>query len=93
MWDKDDREADRRRLERGEGVLDTGHETPATTVQDAVYDETLSMPPHSLWPPVSALTLAGVFAMLLMGHYWIALAFVVLGAGTLMGWHRYEADA
>lgn len=35
MWDKEDREADSRRLDRGEGLLEHGHETPATTVQDA----------------------------------------------------------
>ena len=72
MWDKEDRKADSRRLDRGEGLLERGHETPATTVQDAELDEILEMPPYSVWPPVTALTLAGVFAMLLMRHYWIA---------------------
>src|SRR5947209_19989092 len=65
MWDTEDRERDRRRLDRGEGLLERGHETPATTVQDAEYDEVLAMPPHSPWPPVAALTLLGMFAMLL----------------------------
>ena len=93
MWDKEDREKDRRRLERASGRLDRGHETPATTVQDADWDEVLSMPPHSVWPPVCALTLTGVFAMLLMAHYWIAVAFVVLGAMALFAWHRHEVQA
>jgi cytochrome c oxidase subunit 1/cytochrome c oxidase subunit I+III len=88
MWDDDDREADNRRLDRGEGLLELGHETPATTAQDAILDEILKMPSHSIWPPVSALTLAGVFAMLLLSHYWIALGFGVLGGLTLIGWHH-----
>ncbi|MBV9049357.1 MAG: cbb3-type cytochrome c oxidase subunit I, partial [Solirubrobacterales bacterium] len=93
MWDKDDRERDNRRLDRGEGVLELGHETPATTVQDAQLDEILSMPSHSAWPVVSALTLAGIFAMLLMAHYWIAVGFLVLGGLSLIGWHSKEAHA
>jgi cytochrome c oxidase subunit 1/cytochrome c oxidase subunit I+III len=93
MWDKKDREADNRRLDRGEGLLEIGHETPATTAEDAVLDEILSMPSHSIWPPVSALTLAGVFAMLLLHHYFIALGFLVLGGMTLIGWHYKEAQA
>jgi cytochrome c oxidase subunit 1/cytochrome c oxidase subunit I+III len=92
MWDKEDRERDSGRLARGEGLLDQGHETPATTVQDAEPDEILSMPPHSIWPPVSALTLAGIFAMLLLHHYFIAAGFAAAGALTLMGWHRKEVS-
>jgi hypothetical protein len=45
------------------------------------------MPPHSAWPPVLALTLAGVFAMLLMAHYWIAVGFLAAGGLALLGWH------
>jgi cytochrome c oxidase subunit 1/cytochrome c oxidase subunit I+III len=92
MWDKEDRERDSGRLARGEGLLDQGHETPGTTVQDAEPDEILSMPPHSIWPPVSALTLAGIFAMLLLHHYFIAAGFAAAGALTLMGWHRKEVS-
>ncbi len=88
MWDEKDREADSRRLDRGEGLLEHGHETPATTVQDAEWDETLAMPPHSAWPPVSALMLTGIFTMLLLHHYWIAAGFLVAGAMTLFAWHR-----
>jgi cytochrome c oxidase subunit I+III len=93
MWDKEDRKADRERLERGEGLLDAGHLTPATTVQDAVPDEILSMPPYSVWPIVTAFTLSGVFAMLLMAHYFIALAFVVAGALAVFGWHHRGVGA
>ena len=92
MWDKEDRQRDNQRLERGEGVLELGHETPATTVQDAVADEILSMPAHSAWPPVTALALTGIFAMLVMGHYWIAVGFLAAGGLTLLGWHRHEVQ-
>ena len=92
MWDKADRERDNRRLDAGEGLLELGHETPATTAQDATPDEILTMPSHSIWPPVSALTLAGMFAMLLLGHYFIALGFVAAGGLALIGWHHKGAS-
>src|SRR4051794_12923336 len=50
MWDPEDREEDARKLERGEMVLDEGHETPATSVLDAEWDEILDMPSDSPWP-------------------------------------------
>ncbi len=92
-WDTEDREYDNGRLDRGEGLLELGHETPTTTPEDAILDEILSMPSHSIWPPLTALTLAGVFAMLVTAHYWIALAFLALGGLTLIGWHYREAEA
>jgi cytochrome c oxidase subunit 1/cytochrome c oxidase subunit I+III len=93
MWDKEDRELDNQRLDRGEGLLAVGHESPASTAQDAVWDEVLAFPPHSIWPPVCALTLAGVFAMLLLQHYVIALGFLAAGGLTLIGWHWKEVAA
>jgi cytochrome c oxidase subunit 1/cytochrome c oxidase subunit I+III len=93
MWDERDRELDARRLERGEGVLPLGHETVATTVEDAEWDEVLSMPSHSIWPPVSALMLTGIFTMLLLHHYWIAVGFGVLGGLALLAWHEKEAHS
>jgi cytochrome c oxidase subunit I+III len=93
MWDEHDRELDNRRLDHGEGLLELGHETPATTAEDAILDEILSMPSHSIWPPLTALTLAGVFAMLVTAHYWIALGFLALCGLTLIGWHYKEAEA
>jgi cytochrome c oxidase subunit 1/cytochrome c oxidase subunit I+III len=92
MWDEADRKRDNRRAERGEGMLDLGHETPATTVQDADFDEILTMPPHSGWPFISALMLAGMFAMLLLHHYFIALGFIVLGLLALFAWHHKEVS-
>jgi cytochrome c oxidase subunit 1/cytochrome c oxidase subunit I+III len=92
MWDEEDRERDNRRLERGEGLLALGHETPASTAQDADWDEILSMPPHSPYPFVAALMLAGVFAMLLLQHYWIALGFLAAGGIVLFRWHYRQAS-
>src|SRR5947209_1849950 len=92
MWDEADRDLDSRRLDRGEGVLQLGHETAASTVEDAELDEIVSMPPHSIWPFVSGLVLTGVFAMLLLQHYWIAFGFVVTGALVLFAWHRKEVE-
>jgi cytochrome c oxidase subunit 1/cytochrome c oxidase subunit I+III len=93
-WDDDDREVDNRALGRGEPdkLLDEGHETPATTVQDADPDEVLAMPPHSGWPLISAVMLTGMFAMLLLHHYWIAFGFTVLGFAALFAWHQKEVE-
>jgi cytochrome c oxidase subunit 1/cytochrome c oxidase subunit I+III len=91
MWDKDDRERDNQRLDRGEGLLELGHESPATTAQDAILDEILSFPSHSIWPPLSALMLAGMFTMLVLAHFWIAVGFGVAGALALVGWHHKGA--
>jgi cytochrome c oxidase subunit 1/cytochrome c oxidase subunit I+III len=93
MWDKEDRELDKRRLERGEGLLATGHETLTTSMEDAEVDEILSMPSHSIWPPVCAFMLTGIFAMLLLHHYWIAVGFGAAGALALLSWHDKEASA
>ena len=54
MWDKQDRELDNKRLERGEGVLALGHRTPGIDRPGRRLDEILEMPPHSIWPPVTA---------------------------------------
>src|SRR5207253_5418605 len=56
-WDESDLESDRGRLERGELVLDRGHETPATTLQDGWLDEVLEMPSRSFSPVTLALFL------------------------------------
>jgi cytochrome c oxidase subunit I len=93
MWDIEDRELDVRRLERGEGLLSLGHETPATSVQDAEWEEILSMPPHSIWPFLFGCCMPGVFAMLLLQHYWIALGFLVAGGLVGIGWHHREVEA
>jgi cytochrome c oxidase subunit I+III len=90
MWDKEDREEDARRLARGEMVLEHGHETPASTVLDARGDEILHMPSESPWPILLAGALAGIFTMLLAGHWVIALVFAGLAAAALGAWHWKE---
>ena len=94
MWDREDRERDADRLAGGEGVLAQGHETPASTVQDADLDEVLSMPPHSVWPPIVGLIVVLMFIMLLVQHYLIAAGVAGFCALALLSWHAREpADA
>jgi cytochrome c oxidase subunit I+III len=89
-WDREDRAEDLRRLERGELVLDEGHETPASTVRDAAFDEILEMPGESPWPIVLAACMTGVFAMLLISHWLLAGAAAMLAALSLAAWHSQE---
>jgi cytochrome c oxidase subunit 1/cytochrome c oxidase subunit I+III len=89
-WDREDREEDARRLERGYLVLDEGHETPASTVRDGHLDEILDMPPESPWPVTLAFCIALVFVMLLTSHFAIAGMFAALAALALAAWHARE---
>jgi cytochrome c oxidase subunit I+III len=93
MWDERDREKDRRKLERGELVLDDGHETPATTVVDGELDEVLDMPSDSPWPILLAAALGLVFVFLLTGHVVTALVFAGAAGAVLAAWHMTEAEA
>jgi cytochrome c oxidase subunit I+III len=90
MWDPEDRQEDVRKLERGEMVLDEGHETPASTVLDAHFDEVLDMPSDSPWPILVALMMSGVFAMLLSGHLVAMCVFLGLMALVVAAWHGGE---
>src|SRR5205823_5189689 len=89
-WDRADREHDRQQLEEGLHMLERGHETPASTVRDAHFDEILQMPSESPWPLVVALSVAVMFAMLLTTHFVIAAAFAGLTALAVGGWHWRE---
>jgi cytochrome c oxidase subunit 1/cytochrome c oxidase subunit I+III len=89
-WDEEDRREDLRRLEAGELVLDGGHETPGTTVNDAQLNEILEMPPESPWPIVLALALTIATFFLLTSHYVTGAAFIALAVLTLAGWHAQE---
>jgi cytochrome c oxidase subunit I+III len=89
-WDREDRAEDLRRLDRGELVLDEGHETPASTVRDAALDEILELPGESPWPIVLAACVTGVFAMLLVSHWLLAGGAALLAALSLAGWHSHE---
>jgi cytochrome c oxidase subunit 1/cytochrome c oxidase subunit I+III len=90
MWDRDDRDEDARRLDRGELVLEHGHETPTSTVLDAEWDEVLRMPPSSWAPLALAAALTGIFVMLLLGHAITAAAFAAAAAVVLLRWHTVE---
>jgi hypothetical protein len=89
-WDERDREEDLRRLTSGELLFDRGHETPATTVNDAELTEILEMPPESPWPIVLALTVTIAAFLLLTEHYVTAAFFLALTVLTLAGWHTQE---
>jgi cytochrome c oxidase subunit 1/cytochrome c oxidase subunit I+III len=89
-WDERAREEDLRRLERGELVLDEGHETPATTVNDAQLTEILEMPPESPWPIMLALAVTIAAFFLLTEHYATAAGFLTIAVLTLAGWHAQE---
>jgi cytochrome c oxidase subunit I+III len=90
MWDRKDRENDEKRLAEGELVLEEGHETPASTVLDAEWDEILDMPSKSWAPVLIALALGVVFTMLLLQHYVTALAFLALSGLVVAVWHWRE---
>jgi cytochrome c oxidase subunit 1/cytochrome c oxidase subunit I+III len=90
MWDREDRDADIRDLARGERVLERGHETPASTVVDAEWDEILEMPSSSPWPPLLALSLAVIFVFLLLRQWIPAAIFVVVSLAVLAAWHDKE---
>jgi cytochrome c oxidase subunit 1/cytochrome c oxidase subunit I+III len=93
MWDEADRERDVDKLARGELVLEEGHETPASTVLDADWDEVLDMPSESWLPILLATALAATFTMLLLQHY--VTAGVFAGAALLVvgAWHWKEPQA
>jgi cytochrome c oxidase subunit 1/cytochrome c oxidase subunit I+III len=91
-WDRADREADVGRLERGELVLEQGHETPATTEQDAWLEEILEMPSESPWPLLLALCVALAFVMLLWSLPVVAAVFLGCAALALAGWHSDEPE-
>jgi cytochrome c oxidase subunit I+III len=93
MWDREDRAEDQRKLAHGEHTLEHGHETPASTGQDAEWDEILDMPSSSPWPVTFAALVLGGFAMTLTGHL-IALAiFAACAALALAAWHANEPRA
>jgi heme/copper-type cytochrome/quinol oxidase subunit 1 len=89
-WDRADRQGDTARLASGDLVLDTGHETPATTVRDALPDEVVEMPSESFWPLAVAVCTLVMFVMLLTRHYAVAGVFAAIGVLALAGWHCEE---
>ncbi|MGZ4280834.1 MAG: cytochrome c oxidase subunit I [Gaiellaceae bacterium] len=91
-WNREERAADMRRFERGELVWADGHETPASTVRDGIFDDVLEMPSESPWPLVLAVCVSALFAMLLVRHYVVAAIFAALAAAALAGWHWREPE-
>jgi len=92
MWDDHDRAEDERRLARGELVFDAGHEQPTSTTLDAELDEVLEMPSESPWPLVLAMAIAGVFVLLLTGHWTTAVVFGGIALAVLAVWHAGEVE-
>jgi len=86
-WDAADRDHDIGKLERGELVLAGGHKTPASTVNDAVFDEVVDMPAESPWPVVLGLTITLALALVLLSHYLFAAALLGIALLELVGWH------
>jgi heme/copper-type cytochrome/quinol oxidase subunit 1 len=89
-WDEDDRRHDKEKLEQGVQVLERGHETSASTVVDGEWDEVLEMPSSSPWPPLLALALAGIFAMVILKLWLAAAFFAALVLLVLAAWHGKE---
>ena len=80
MWDKDDRERDNRRLDRGEGLLDARPRDPGEHGPGRrCWTRSCPCPRIRSGRCCSALSLAGIFAMLLLGHFLIALGFLGVG--------------
>jgi cytochrome c oxidase subunit I+III len=91
-WDPADRELDRRRLMEHEGVLDRDHEQVESTFVDAHPEEVVEMPHSSPWPIVLALCVSGMFAVLAIARYEVAIVFAILALLTLMAWHWNEEE-
>ncbi len=73
-------------------VLDHGHQTPVSTVNDATLSEVIEMPAESPWPILVATAVTVSFAFLLTSHWATAAAFLVLALLAVAGWHSQEPD-
>jgi cytochrome c oxidase subunit I len=89
-WDEADREADRRRIADGAGILDRDHEQVESTVVDGYAREIVAMPHTSPWPIVLALCVSGMFAVLTIAKFDVAIVFALLALLTLLAWHSEE---
>jgi len=78
--------------DRGEGELplDHGHETPATTVRDGVFDEVLKMPSESGLPIALGFVVTVLFIMLLTSHFVVAGIFAGIAGLLTAAWHAHE---
>jgi cytochrome c oxidase subunit I+III len=73
-------------------VLDAGHQTPVSTVNDAELAEVAMMPAESPWPIVVAVCVLVSFAFLLTSHWKTAGGFCVLALLAVAAWHSQEPD-
>jgi heme/copper-type cytochrome/quinol oxidase subunit 1 len=73
-------------------VLDEGHATPETTINDAQLTDIVDMPPESFWPIVLALAVTIAAFLLVTSHYVTAGLFLALAVLTLAGWHAQEPE-
>ena len=89
-WDTEDRETDTGKLVEGRLVLEQGHETPASTVRDGIFDEVLEMPAESPWPITVAFFLTIFFVLVLTTHFVAACIFLALAGVALGAWHWQE---
>jgi cytochrome c oxidase subunit I+III len=71
----------------------SSHQTPASTVRDAIPTEMISMPSESPWPIVLACTVTILFVMLVTGHLLAGALLGALCAVILAAWHSQEPDA
>ena len=71
-------------------MLDEGHQQVESQGVDGAIERIVDMPHESPWPPLLALTLAGVFSMLVLGKFELAGIMGVLTLLTLIGWHSKE---
>jgi cytochrome c oxidase subunit I+III len=92
-WDERDRADDLRKLETGELVLEHGHETPVSTINDAAIDGVVEMPAESPWPVALAFVVLVAFALLLTSHYSTAAGCAGIVALLLAGWHAAEPES
>jgi cytochrome c oxidase subunit I+III len=73
-------------------VLDKGHQQVESQGVDGLISEIVEMPHESPWPPLLALSLAGVFSMLVLEKFEIAGIFGILALLMLVGWHSKEPE-
>jgi cytochrome c oxidase subunit I+III len=81
------------KVEQDGPVLADGHQTPTSSVNDAVAGPVAEMPPESPWPVVVGLTVTAAFFMLLTTHVLVAAAFVAITLLALLGWHADDRPA
>src|SRR5262249_43385641 len=73
------------------GPLEHGHLQIESSFVDAELQEIVEMPHSSPWPIVLAVWVSGMFAVLAVAEWDVALVFAVLALLTLVAWHWGDA--